>query len=71
MGHKEFSRFALSGAGMTRAAGIRETFERCLTALVALCPQGRELSIVRTKLEEASFFATKSLGGDAVNLESE
>jgi phage FluMu protein Com len=36
-------------------------FTILLEALEEICPKGRELSIVRTKLEEASFYAKKSL----------
>jgi hypothetical protein len=36
-------------------------FDALLTAIIAWIPASRELSIVRTKLEEACFFAKKGI----------
>lgn len=59
--NKEFQVHMLNDSGKAKAAAIAETFDECLEKLLALCPPGRELSLVRTKLEEASFFAKKSM----------
>lgn len=51
----------LNDAGMKNAKEIAEAFSNCLDRLRTLCPEGREFSIVKTKLEEAAFFAKKSM----------
>jgi hypothetical protein len=51
----------LNEVGIEKAVKIAESFDRLLTELKELCPEGREFSIVKTKLEEASFFAKKSM----------
>lgn len=67
MAHKEFEVHMLNEAGKVKAKAIAETFDECLTKLVELCPAGRELAIVRTKLEEACFFAKKAMANDPGN----
>lgn len=59
--NKEFQVHMLNDAGKARATAIAESFDRCLSEILTLCPPGRELALVRTKLEEASFFAKKSM----------
>lgn len=44
---------------------VTSAFNDCLHELAALLPTGREFSIVRTKLEEASFFAKKAVAKQA------
>ena len=56
-----FQYTTLSQDGRDKAAYIAEVFSTLLYALEDTCPKGREFSIVRTKLEEASFYAKKSL----------
>lgn len=51
----------LNDAGKKNAALIAESFDSLLCYLSKICPDGREFSIVKTKLEEASFFAKKSM----------
>lgn len=76
MKNKEFVVHKLNEMGMARALGIAVNFDILLTALTvevpgqgALCPEGRELALVRTKLEEACFFAQKSMAGRPENQE--
>jgi hypothetical protein len=56
-----FKGTALSNEGLDKAVGIAEAFTKLLQVLDEVCPKSREFSIARTKLEEASFYAKKSL----------
>ena len=61
----EFHR--LTEDGITKAKSIAEAFTNLLYDLEKLCPTCREFSIVKTKLEEASFFAKKAMANDPSN----
>ena len=65
--NKEFTFHKLNSDGMIKADLIAREFDRLLEALAPLCPTGREMSITRTKLEEACFFAKKAMACDTVN----
>lgn len=65
--NKEFEVHMLNALGKEQANRIAETFDTCLNALLAYCPEGRYMSIVRTKLEEASFFAKKAMASHPGN----
>lgn len=67
MQHSEFAVHMLNENGIEKANKIREIFDETLTKLEQLCMPGRELSIVKTKLEEACFFAKKSMAINLVN----
>ena len=63
---KEFQAFRLNDKGVERAANVSEKFNALLLSIfeAAGCPRHtptRELAIVATKLEEASFFAKKAI----------
>lgn len=60
----------LNETGMERAARIATSFDALLTELEAVCPDSREMSIVRTKLEEACFFAKKAMANNPTSQES-
>lgn len=62
-----FSHTTLNEAGRLKAGYIGEVFSALLLNLEVTCPKGREFSIVRTKLEEASFYAKKSLVSSETN----
>jgi hypothetical protein len=64
-----FSVHRLNEEGLQSAADIASIFDECLQRLKSFCPDGRELSIVRTKLEEAAFFAKKSMANVPENQE--
>ncbi len=65
--NSEFATHILNESGKQKAAAIQETFDTALNTLATICKPGRELSIVKTKLEEASFFAKKAMATDADN----
>lgn len=51
----------LNPAGLEAADKIASEFDRLLLELESLCADSREFSVAKTKLEEACFFAKKSL----------
>lgn len=57
----------LNQIGQDHAVEIQRIFEKALGAIEQAVPAGRELSIVKTKLEEACFFAKKGMAVQAVN----
>lgn len=60
--NQEFQVHMLTEEGKAKATLIAKAFDDCLETLKVLCPtQNREFSIVKTKLEEASFFAKKAM----------
>lgn len=72
--NKEFAVHMLNDTGKEKAKKIAEAFDALLTTLQEaptlderLCPPGRELSLVKTKLEEACFFAKKAMAGEVGN----
>lgn len=65
--NKEFAVHMLNPEGRDKAHHIAEAFDACLVKLVAICPAGREMALVRTKLEEACFFAKKAMASDPKN----
>lgn len=66
--NKEFEVHMLNDVGKSKAKAIAEAFDACLTALLAISPApSREMSIARTKLEEASFFAKKAMASQPEN----
>jgi hypothetical protein len=65
MKHAEFAVHKLNQDGMTKAKTIATAFDTLLDTLETTCMVGREFSIAKTKLEEASFFAKKAM---AINL---
>jgi hypothetical protein len=63
----EFSVHKLNPSGLERALQIAEAFDQLLGELTLLVSEGRYLSIVKTKLEEACFFAKKGMAQQGTN----
>jgi len=64
----EFSVHMLNELGKIRAGEIAAGFSNLLNELEEICGyDGREMAIVRTKLEEASFFAKKAMAVQRIN----
>ena len=57
-----FEVYKLNEIGFNKAAGLQAEFQVFLNRLELVCgSDGREMAIVRTKLEEASFFAKRAM----------
>ena len=75
MNNPEFQVHMLNAAGVRRAVEIEDVFDQALDKLAVICtdgrpmsgPGGREFAIVKTKLEEACFFAKKSIANQECN----
>ena len=65
--HPQFTFHALNDQGKDRAGKVAEAFDGLRSQLELLCPEGRELALVRTNLEIASFFAKKAVANAAEN----
>ena len=57
----EFEVHMLNDNGKVEAKIIADAFNELLDKLVNCVPEGRYLAIVRTKLEEACFYAKKGM----------
>jgi len=66
---KLFQVHRLNSVGMAKAQSLAFNFEVLLDFIERNAPEGRELAIVRTKLEEASFFAKKAMAMQQENQE--
>lgn len=63
----EFRVHRLNEQGMARATELAEQFSKLLSYIEGVSEAGRELSIVKTKLEEACFFAKKAIASRTTN----
>lgn len=59
--HEAFEVHMLDDGGKKLANKLARDFDELLGKITDIVPEGRELSIVRTKLEEACFFAKKGM----------
>lgn len=66
--HPAFQVHMLNDDGIKEAKYLAEAFDRMLGELETICGKdSREMSIVRTKLEEACFFAKKAMASRPEN----
>lgn len=63
----EFQVHMLNDAGKAQATQIAEVLSEALNKLEAIVGSGRELAIVKTKLEEACFFAKRGMASKPEN----
>lgn len=64
----EFARHALNDGGVARAHDITKLFSIFLTQLECHTgTDGRDVALMRTKLQEASFHATRAIACDPEN----
>lgn len=68
--NKEFTVHMLNDQGKQKAGAIAQAFDECLEKLKVVCPESREFAITKTKLEEASFFAKKSMANHTENCQA-
>lgn len=72
-----FRSHALNQVGRERADAVREAFEKCLEDVENALGTGapphalREMALVRTKLQEASFFAVRAVAMEPENQEEQ
>jgi hypothetical protein len=67
--NKEFEVHKMNSAGLEAMKIIATIYDALLETLKKECPEGREFSIVKTKLEEACFFTKKSIASKPEFLE--
>lgn len=64
-----FATHKLNAQGQSKAQAIASDFNDLLFKLSFYTEPGREASIMRTKLEEAAFYAKKSMASNDANQE--
>ena len=69
MSAHQFGSHMLNANGKVVAAEVGGAFALLLSSLKTLGVDGRELAIVTTKLEEACFFAKRSIASKSENQE--
>jgi len=65
--NKEFISYKLNEKGINQCNEVAYLFDEFLVKLRSILPESRELSIVKTKLEEASFFMKKGVSTQEIN----
>ncbi len=61
----------LNPDGIQKARAIATAFNQLLQQLELMCPAGREMSVAKTNLEQACFFAKKAMACVTANQEAE
>ena len=65
--NKEFQVHLLNDEGLVKAHTVASDFDLLLERMNGYVPAGREFAIVKTKLEEACFFAKKAIANEPSN----
>lgn len=65
--HKEFEFIKLKDEAIKECNDVAILFSTFWDNIQTMCPPGRELSIVKTKLQEASYFSKKSISLEPSN----
>lgn len=65
--NKEFEFIKLKNEAIRECNEVATLFSIFWDNLQTMCPPGRELSLVKTKLQEACFFAKKSISLEPSN----
>lgn len=68
--HREFTFHRLNDVGIAKAQQIAQAYDALLSSLLQTCPEGRELALARTKLEESCFFAKKAVANETAYQEA-
>lgn len=69
MNRPEFAVHMLNEDGKAKAQELAQQFSKLTDYIEAIGVQGRELSLAKTKLEEACFFAKKAMATNLSNQE--
>ena len=67
---KEFGLHNLTNEAAKECHDVGTLFSVFLDNLETVCPPGREFALVKTKLQEACYFAKKSIGLEPSNWKS-
>jgi hypothetical protein len=62
-----FKVYRLNSAGQEKAKAVAKAYDDLLAVLRLHIPEGRELTIVGMKLEEACFYSKKAIANDPAN----
>lgn len=65
--HAQFRTYPLNTTGQQKALAISEAFDELLTKLEKLVPEGLQLGMCQSMLEQACFFAKKGMAMDSSN----
>lgn len=62
-----FETYILNERGIEKAEGISLAYNELLDRVSKIIPEGREFSLVRTKLEESCFWAKRAMATQTQN----
>lgn len=65
--YSEFTSYPLNDKGLKKSEELTEAFSQLMDKLNELCPNDVRLATAKTRLEEASFWARKSMASAPEN----